>query len=485
MDNANDSPSIPGHGSRYLLGVCLVASLSGLLFGFDTAVISGTVRSVTEQFSLSGWQVGWFASSALVGCLIGAAFGGNASDRLGRKPVLIASAILFLVSAIGSAVPPTFDWLVVARIVGGVGVGLASVVAPTYIAEFSPAAARGRMIALYQLSIVIGILLAYLSNYGLQSWSDKLQQSPASVEWINWVVADEVWRSMFGAEIAAALVFWILMHFSPESPRWLILHGQEARGLELLRSVQPRTDADNAFKAMSKTGSSVATRWTEVLRPRYRRALIVGVGLSFFGQLSGVNVVVYFGPLIIESAGFDVGGALAFQAGFGVINLLFTLAAFFLIDSWGRRPLLIGGMAIVATMLFLVGLLFSLQAANGTGQTGWTEYAIVGALAIYFASVAISICAVIWVLTPEVFPNEVRGRGVSIATFVNWGTNALSVFWFPVVTANFSMQAAFFLFAAICLVATFFFHYLVPETRGRGLEEIEADWLAGRQSGGT
>ena len=478
MDQPNPYQSPAESSTSFLLGVCLVASLGGLLFGFDTAVISGTVSSVTERFDLSGWGKGWFASSALLGCILGAGVAGQVSDRVGRKPVLMVAAVLFLLSAIGSAVPPGFDWLILARIVGGIGVGVASVVAPTYIAEFAPAAARGRLIALYQLSIVVGILLAYVSNFGLQSCSQWLQGTTAGNQWVDWLVRDEVWRGMFGAEAIPAVLFLLLLCFSPESPRWLILHGKEQQGAELLRRVQDSSTADQEYRTIARGRFNERSNWTEVLAPKYRKALVVGIGLSLFGQLSGVNVVVYFGPSILESAGFAEHGALAFQVGFGVINLVFTLVALAAIDSWGRRPLLIGGMAVVSGMLLVVSGLFLWQAlADGASANRWVAYGIVSALAIYFAAVALSICAVIWVLTPEVFPNRVRASGVSVATFVNWSTNALSVFWFPVVTDNFSIQTAFAIFGAICLVAACFFYRVVPETRGRSLEDIEANWL--------
>ncbi len=487
----------------FLIRVCLVASLGGLLFGFDTAVISGTITSVQEKFDLSEWNVGWFASSALLGCIVGAACAGGFSDRWGRKPALIVAAILFIVSAIGSALPPTFDVLILARKIGGLGVGIASVVAPTYIAEFSPSKARGRLIALYQLSIVVGILIAYMSNLGLQTLSQSLtsetdaqasetdaqtsetdiitsetdaRTSETDVGWIDWLVRDEVWRAMFGAETIPALLFLGLLCFSPESPRWLILHGDQQRGRALLRRIQPAVDAEAEYDQIVSRQNDTQLAWTEVLRPEYRRALLVGVGLSFFGQLTGVNVVVYFGPSILESAGFVEDGALAFQVGFGAINLIFTLIALAVIDSWGRRPLLIGGMFVVsATLLIVSGLFYALdgQEPDASGG-GLIEYGIVLALAVYFAAVALSICAVIWVLTPEVFPNRLRATGVSISTFVNWGTNSLSVLWFPVFTEAFSMHAAFLVFSAICMVAACYFYVLVPETRQRSLEEIEA-----------
>lgn len=472
--------------TAYLALVCLVASLGGLLFGFDTAVISGTVEAVKQQYALTELWEGWFTSSALVGCILGAAVSGIVSDRFGRRPVLIMAGVLFLVSAIYSAIPRSFLVLVLARWIGGLGVGAASVVAPMYISEFAPPRWRGRLVAFYQLSIVIGILLAYLSNWLILGFANRHPAGFGGQGLLHWVLVDEWWRGMFGAEILPAFLFLVLLLTVPESPRWLIQAGQETRGRSILARIN---GAAAAQRAAAEIGAALARKegsLRELFRPGLRTALLVGVMLSVFGQLSGVNIVVYYGPKILMAAGYGAAGALLGQVGFGLINLVFTILALLVIDRWGRRPLLIGGMAVVTAALAVVGLLFfvgvrapSVAAASGDGITVSPSVGLgIGiAMCVYMASIAFSICAVIWVLTPEIFPNRVRGRAASIATLANWSTNAFSALMFPWYVATLGMHAAFFTTAVICLVATVFFWRLVPETRGRSLEEIERLWV--------
>ena len=296
-----------------------------------------------------------------------------------------------------------------------------------------------------------------------------------------------MWRGMFGAEMIPAALFFLLLFFVPESPRWLVQRGQEEQANGILARV---SGPEVAAREMAEIRSSIVReRGTlgELFAPGLRIALLVGVGLSFFGQLSGVNIVVYYGPSILEQAGFEKNAAFLCQAGLGVINLVFTIVALFIIDRFGRRPLLIGGMAVVTLTLAITGGLFLLAGTAGgvdpeTGVATLTMsramgLAVVTVLSVYMACIAISICAVIWVLTPEIFPNRVRGRAASIATLTNWSTNALSVLWFPPFVAAFSLHSAFFTFSAICLVATVFFWKLVPETKGKSLEEIEKHWM--------
>ena len=473
-------------GSRWFLaGICFVASIGGLLFGFDTAVIAGTFDFVKKQFGLTDLQVGWFGSSALVGCIIGAASAGWAGDRMGRKPVMIVAAIFFFISALFSAISPSFAILIPARIIGGVGVGMASVLAPMYISEFAPPHIRGRLVALYQLSIVLGILCAYFSNYTLLQYSMSQSTDAPTAGLMGWVLVDEVWRGMFGAEMIPAALFLVLLFFVPESPRWLLQRGRDQQARNVLARVSGNRVAEQEVAEIRESLATETGTLRELLAPGLRTALIVGVGLSFFGQLSGVNIVVYYGPSILERAGFEKNSAFLFQVGFGTINLVFTIVAIFIIDRFGRRPLLIGGMAVVTLALAVTGALFLFGGGRVVDpETGVTTLqmsrpvglAVVLVLSIYMACIALSICAVIWVLTPEIFPNRVRGRAASIATLTNWSTNALSVLWFPPFVAAFSMHSAFFLFSAICLIATGFFWKLVPETRGQSLEEIEKHW---------
>ena len=451
--------------SGYLAMVCVVASLGGLLFGFDTAVISGTVGMVEAQFELSKLELGWFTSSALVGCILGALMAGVLGDKYGRKPVLIMAAVLFFISALGCTVPPSFKVLYSVRIIGGIGVGIASVLSPLYISEFSPPKIRGRLVALYQLSIVTGILLAYGSNWILQNYSMHHIVVPEGSGFLYKIFVGEVWRSMFGMEMVPALLLLVLLLFVPESPRWLIQAGKRKSGKKILEKISGIKVAEKEFIEILSSLGQEKGKLRELFRPGLRTALIVAVGLSVFGQLTGINAVIYYGPEILKQAGIQFGNALQFQTILGIINLVFTLLALLLIDKLGRRPLLIGGMAAVVLTLLLAGMLFLTETPNAT--------LIVVVLGAYIACIAFSICAVIWVITPEIFPNRVRGRAMSIAAFSNWGTNTIAAYLFPWYVASFGMHIGFFTFGAICLVATLFFWKFVPETKGKSLEQIE------------
>jgi SP family arabinose:H+ symporter-like MFS transporter len=466
---ATGSESVKG-GTFFLTLICLVAATGGLLFGFDTAVISGTFGFVEKQFALSKLMVGWFGSAALVGCILGALVAGWSGDRYGRRPVLMVAGVLFFVSALYSAIPPSFSVLIGARIVGGVGIGIASVLAPLYISEFAPPKIRGRLVALYQLSIVIGILLAYASNWALLRFSLAHAEAFGARGVLHWVLAEQVWRGMFSAEMIPAVPFVVLLLCVPESPRWLVEKGQTGRALYILSRIGGRAEAEREVAQIQAAVGREEGSVLELFRPGLRLALIVGLGLSVFGQMTGVNIVVYYGPAILEQAGLKVGSAMQYQVALGIINLVFTLVAMWKVDAWGRRPLLLWGMAVVTLTMGVTGLLFALKLTSGI----W----IVLSLCAYMACEALSICAVIWVLTPEIFPNRIRGRAMSIAVFANWVTNTVSAFLFPWFVDRFGMHTGFFTFAAICLVATVFFWRMVPETKGKSLEEIEQYWMS-------
>ena len=461
--------TVPDKGSALYLGsLCLVASLGGLLFGFDTAVISGTVEFVRQQFQLTELQVGWFVGSALYGCIIGALIAGALGRRFGRKSIRIGAGFFFVVSALFSTIPPSFTLLIPARLIGGVGVGMASVLAPMYISEFAPPHLRGRLVALYQLSIVIGILAAYFSNWSLLRFSESYPNAFGDQGVLHWTMAAEVWRGMFGAEMIPAALFVLLLFLVPESPRWLIEAGRDPRGFEILARIGGTHIAQRQVTEIKDALAHEEGTILELFKPPLRIALFVGVGLSFFGQLTGVNIVIYYGPELLKAAGFAIGERLQFQVAFGVINLVFTLVALCFIDRWGRRPLLIGGMTAVVASLVIIACLFLLGSNVGV----W----IALVLGIYLGCLALSINAVIWVLSPEIFPNRVRGRAMSIATFTNWTTNAATASLFLWYVDRFGMHTGFFTFAAICLVATIFFWKLVPETKAKTLEEIEKTW---------
>jgi len=459
----------PVKKSKYFLAlVCFVVSLGGVLFGYDTAVISGTFSFVEVYFGLDKIEVGWFTSSALVGAIMGALSAGALSDKYGRKPTLIVAALLFFISALGSTLPTSFTFLIVARLIGGVGVGMASVLAPLYISEFAPPKIRGRLVALYQLSIVIGILLAYFSNWMLLNFSYGNEAAFGGTEFMHKVLVAEVWRGMFGSELIPSGLFILLLFVIPESPRWLIRNQQTDKGYNILVRISGTKIAKIELAEIKETVNKAKGKISDLIKPGLRLALIVGVGLSVFGQFTGVNIIVYYGPSILENAGFKLGSALQFQVTIGVINLIFTIIALWKIDSWGRRPLLIWGMAAVFVSLMIIAIQFTLGVASGI----W----IVIMLCIYMASLALSINAVIWVLIGEIFPNRMRGRAMSIATFANWGTNFFTAFLFPWYVAKIGMNAGFFTFAALCLIATIFFYRYVPETKGKSLEEIEKYW---------
>jgi MFS transporter, SP family, arabinose:H+ symporter len=460
-------PAAARGSGLFLALVCLVASIGGLLFGFDTAVISGTLGFVETQYHLTKFEVGWFGSSALLGCILGAAVAGWFTDRFGRKPVLIAAAVFFLLCAGGCAVAPTFQALALFRIVGGLGVGMASVLAPMYISEFSPPRLRGRLVALYQLSIVLGILAAYFSNSLLLAFAQNHPHAFGGVGWLHWTLIAETWRGMFGVGVIPAALFLLLLLLVPESPRWLCKAGRNAAALRILERIggpeTSRKELADIHETLGHEGGSLR----ELLRPGLRVALAVGLALSIFGQMTGVNIVVYYGPIILKAAGLELGSAIQYQVALGLINLIFTLIAMWKIDSWGRRPLLIWGMAAVTLAMASTAVLLLVGA-----PALW----IVLCLCVYMAAEALSICAVIWVITAEIFPTRIRGRAMSVATFANWATNALTAFLFPWYVERFGMHTGFFTFAAICFAATIVFLRVVPETKGRSLEEIERHW---------
>ena len=446
-----------------------MASLGGFLFGFDTAVISGTFGFVEKQFGLSKFAVGWFGSAALVGCILGAMVAGWLGDRFGRRPVLIAGGATFLFSALYTTIPNTFSMLIAARIVGGIGVGVASVLAPIYISEFAPPKIRGRLAALFQLSIVLGILLAYISNWAVVRYSETHPAAFGGAGFLHRILICEVWRGMFGMLMIPNILFILLLLFVPESPRWLIENGRLQRGFTILARVGGRETARSELAEIREAAEREEGSVRELFKPGLRIALIAGLGVAIFSQLTGVNTVVYYGPTILEKAGLKIGGALQYQIALGFINLIFTLVSIWKVDTWGRRPLLIRGMAGVTLTLSIIALLFALDLGSGI----W----LVVALGAFMACVSVSICGVIWVILPEIFPNRVRGRAMSITVFAVWATNAVIAFLFPWFVNRFGMDIGFFTFSGLCLAATIFFWRMVPETKGRSLEEIERYWL--------
>ena len=433
-----------------LLIFSTVAALGGLLFGFDTGVISGAIPFIKLEFYLNSYQEGFAVSNLMIACVIGALIAGPIADWTGRKKVLILCAVLFIVSAILSALPRSFTELVIARFIGGIGVGVASVVSPMYIAEISPAKIRGRLVALNQLAIVVGILLSYLSN---------------------WLLVDtgiNNWRYMLVAEILPATTFLMGLFFILESPRWLTKEGLEKDALDVLKVVAGAVNADHELQKIKKSLAEKKTSLKELLHPSLRRVLIVGILFSLFAHITGIDTIIYYGPIIFLESGFKTDSALLASVIIGITNLIFTFVGMAMIDKAGRKFLLLVGIAGMGISMTLVG--FCMQSDMISAK--WTLLWIM----TYIASFAMSIGVVIWVYLSEIYPTRVRGQALSVATMVLWLGNVILMQLFPVMMERFG-GGTFYIFSFICLLAFIFTWTMVKETKGVSLEEIEEMWV--------
>ena len=427
-----------------------VAALGGLLFGFDTGVISGAIHFIKVEFYLNAYQEGFAVSNLMIACVIGALFAGPIADWTGRKKVLILCAVLFTISTILSALPRSFTELVIARFIGGMGVGMASVVSPMYIAEIAPAKIRGRLVALNQLAIVVGILLSYFSN---------------------WLLVDtgiNNWRYMLVAEILPAITFLMGLFFIPESPRWLTKEGLEKEALDVLNVVAGAANADHELQEVKKSLAEKRTSLKELLHPSLRRVLIVGILFSLFAHITGIDTIIYYGPIIFLESGFKTDSALLASVIIGITNLIFTFVGMAMVDKAGRRFLLLVGIAGMGISMTLVG--FCMQSDMISAK--WTLLWIM----TYIASFAMSIGVVIWVYLSEIYPTRVRGQALSVATMVLWLGNVILTQLFPIMMERFS-GGTFYIFSFICLLAFIFTWTMVKETRGVSLEEIEKIWV--------
>jgi len=449
----------------FLYLVCLIAALGGFLFGFDTAVISGTVGFVKTDFHLDALQEGWFVSCALLGCIFGVAFSGKLSDKYGRKIVLLLSALLFVVSATGCIICSSFSQLVIFRLIGGLGIGVASMVSPLYISEFSPAKYRGMMVSLYQLALTIGIVVAYFSNAYIGGFHSMAWQNTSFQQ----IFVTEPWRAMLGLGALPSGIFLVSLFLVPESPRWLLLQKQPDRARAILVKIDGAEKADaeiGAFMAMEKDES--ASNFNELFKPVYRKALYIGVLLPFLSQVCGINAIIYYGPKILEGAGFTLSNALGGQVTIGIVNVIFTFVAIFTVDKWGRKPLLYTGIIGAVVSLICIGSLFALGVTHGP--------AILILILIFIACFAFSFGPVCWVVVGEIFPNGIRGKAMSLATLSLWIGNFLVGQLTPLSLEELGPAMTFFLFALFCSPAVWVTWKLIPETKGRSLESIEEYW---------
>lgn len=445
--------------------ISLFAALGGLLFGYDTAVISGAIGFLQSHFGLSTVGVGWAASCALIGCVPGALSAGWLNQNLGRRATLILSAILFLISAIGTAVPQAFSTFVIFRILGGVGVGIASFSSPLYIAEITPSGKRGTRVTLNQFAIISGMLVVYFVNYFIAR--------QGSEEWNT----STGWRWMFASESLPAVIFLVGLFFIPESPRWLALQGKERRLMDTLNFIYRDPAHSERVKAeILQTLEESSVRLSAAFQPPWRKVLLFGIALATLQQASGINVFLYYGPEIFKGLGSNTDSALLQTIILGAVNLAFTVVALQLVDRVGRRPLLIYGISGMAGSLVAMGIV-TYQGMGGV-------IALVCMLC-YIACFAVSMGPVTWVVLSEIFPNRLRSHAVAIATFFLWMANFAVSQTFPMLNGNewlvntFNRAFPFWFYALMCLVAVCLTYWILPETKGKTLEEIEHYWRTG------
>ncbi|MDN5212953.1 sugar porter family MFS transporter [Fulvivirgaceae bacterium BMA12] len=459
----------------YVVRVSLVATLGGLLFGYDTAVIAGAIGYLRIHFELSPELVGWAASCALLGCVFGALLSGVLSDRLGRKNVLLLAAVFFLISALGTALPKTFSQFILFRILGGIGVGAASMASPMYIAELSPARYRGSLVSLNQLAIIAGMLIVYFANYFIAGYGAGFNASMGVAEDSvdSWNVVSG-WRWMFGSEAIPALLLLVLLFFVPDSPRWLLKRNREKNAMTIIGLVEGAGNAEVKMREIKESLSEESATLDQLVKPGLRMALIVGLGLAFFQQSTGINVILYFAPEIlkgISKQGMDV--ALLQTIIIGAVNLAFTVVGILAVDKVGRRPLMLWGYSGMGISLLALGIGATLQ-LQGVG----TLLFILG----YVACFAFSVGPVTWVILAEIFPTKMRGRAMAIATIFLWMTNFMVSQTFPMMdghawlVSTFNHGFPFIIYGILCGAALFFVWRYVPETKNKSLESIREIW---------
>jgi MFS transporter, SP family, arabinose:H+ symporter len=437
--------------------ICTAVAFGGLLFGFDTAVISGAIGLIKKQFALDTLQEGWLVSSGLAGCILGVLISGVLSDRVGRKRTILLAALAFLLSGIGCGLAGNIDILITARIVGGVGVGMASVVSPMLIAELAPADRRGQMIAYYQLAITLGILLAYFSNALFLTWGEAHG-------------GGEIWRPMFLAMIVPSVVFLLLLIRIPESPRWLIKVQRREQALAVLKRIRPAQVAAGELEDMQRAAVKAGGKKRSIWDGTLRLPLLIGILLAVFQQFSGINAIIYYGPGIFEKAGIGGNNALVFQVIIGVINLLFTLVAIRWSDRVGRKFLLKTG---------LTGIIFSLAICGILFYSGHTQgMLLLVMLMIYIACFAFSLGPVTWIIINEIFPTEVRVQAVSVCTLALWIAVWLVGQFFPWLLEKAGPAVTFWIFCGFSVLNFLFSWKVVKETKGKTLEEMESVFIA-------
>ncbi|HUJ41780.1 MAG TPA: sugar porter family MFS transporter [Candidatus Acidoferrales bacterium] len=442
-------PGVKAENTAVVFGAAMIAAVGGLLFGYDTAAISGAMIFIKQQFSLKTFPVELLVGMVLVGAAAAALGGGRLSDRLGRRATLLLTSVIFVVGALICAFAGSFSILLFGRTVVGLGIGLASTTVPVYISEVAPPKARGWQVSLFQLAVTVGILGAYLVDYAF--------------------AGSGAWRWMLGLAAVPGLLLGLGMFFLPQSPRWLARHGQTEKALEVLAHIRGASDVTAEFREIQSTLSQASEEghWSALFSPAVRPALTVGIGLAVFQQITGINTVIYYAPTILQSAGISsAAGAILATAGIGAVNVIMTLVSMWLIDRLGRRPLLLTGTAGIAATLGILGFAFV------TPSAGLAKVAVV-TLMVYVASFAISLGPIFWLLISEIYPLKIRGLAEGTAAASNWAANLLVSLTFLTLVEALGPARTFWLYGFFAIGAWIFSYYLVPETKGRTLEEIE------------
>lgn len=452
----------------YVIFMAIVAAIGGILFGYDTAVISGTTEIVKNQFCLTDMMEGWYVGCALIGSIAGVLVAGTLSDYLGRKVTMLISAALFSISAIGCAVCGSFDGLVAYRIVGGIGIGIVSIVSPIYISEVSPAKIRGTLVSLYQLAVTMGFLLAYLMNWIIDANINP--EISGDVTLWQKMMHTEAWRGMLGSETIPALLFFLIIFFIPESPKWLIVKGNLDKAARVLGKIygSGREIAEEIEYTQKSVQGDKSGSWSDLLKPGIIVAVIAGSAIAILGQFMGVNAVLYYGPKIFSDAGFE--NPMFSTVLVGVVNMVTTVLAVFIIDRVGRKQLIYWGVTGMIICLLAIGIYFARGSSLGLGNGFMLTFFLA-----YVFCCAISISAIVFVLLSEMYPNSVRGRAMSIAGFALWIGTYLIGQLTPVLL-GWSQAGTFFIFAAMCIPYMLIMWKVIPETTGKTLEEIEEYW---------
>ncbi len=449
--------------AKYVMFLGITAALAGLMFGFDIAIITGAGPFLKTQFNLTDLSLGLAFSSLLFGCALGSLVTGYLADRFGRREPLIWVAVLFGITSLATGLAPSFTLFLVARFLGGLAVGGASILAPMYVAEVAPPSLRGRMCASYQMSIVIGILISFLLNY-------LLQNLPPWV-WFNATLSnlgEWNWRWMFISGVIPSVVFFFLVLKAPETPRYLYKCGREQEALAILERISGQAEAELEMKEIRVSLEHPKASWKDLKNPGLRRALTVGFVLAVLVHFSGINTIIDYAPIILKSAQFKIDAALFATFGIGIVNFLFTLISFWTIDRYGRKPLYIIGSLGMGIVLFTLAVV---------AMTGHFTGGIVLILILsYIACFASCIGPVFWTLVPEIFPNRVRSEAMIVPVMVQWIANAIAVLFFPWAVTVLGKGVTFLFLCVMSLAQMLFTWRFVPETKGKTLEEIEAMW---------